>query len=113
MLFSISATLEAKSVSVCETEICHKESNAIRSSLNASIAPCDDFYHFACGRYLQNATIPDNEHIVSKMSSLQDDLHKRLLQMLQEPIAKDEISPFKMSKTFFSSCINFGELFSV
>jgi predicted metalloendopeptidase len=42
--------------------------NYLLDSIDETVEPCEDFYHFACGTWLKNARIPADSicvHIVS------------------------------------------------
>ena len=49
--------------SVCLTPECVKLSAMVLSGLDETIDPCEDFYNFSCGNWVQNTIIPDGEYI--------------------------------------------------
>lgn len=55
----------------------------IIKNLNEKVDPCDDFYEFSCGGWLDSQVIPDDRTSVSVFSQLQDDLNHKLRSKLQ------------------------------
>ena len=49
--------------STCMTPKCVELGSQILSSLDDSIDPCDDFYKFACNKFLAQAILPYGEKI--------------------------------------------------
>ena len=44
--------------SMCLTEGCVQLASRMRSSMDQSVDPCQDFYTFSCGRYEDNTVTP-------------------------------------------------------
>ena len=53
----------ASNTSTCLTRECVELGNQILSSLDQSIDPCDNFYKFACNRFLNRTIMPYGEFI--------------------------------------------------
>lgn len=68
--------------------------------------PCDDFYEFACGNFLESTNIPDDKSGISQFSLVDDALEDQMKQIVQEPIQSNELKPFKMVKKLYQMCMN-------
>ena len=51
----------------CLTKACITLTNAILSSLDPDVSPCEDFYHFACGKWEQKHALKPGKHTHTHM----------------------------------------------
>ncbi len=95
----------------CETYGCLQTAAQIVSYINGSIDPCDNFYQFANGHYINEMTDETEEDVelnfYSTASQLMD---KRIGRLLSEPLYSNEWKPFKLAKSFYRSCLNQSEI---
>lgn len=82
---------------------------SILENMDQTIEPCDDFYKFACGKFMKNTIIPDDKPIVDAISLINDNLQKQLRIVIEEE-KPNEIKPFKKVKILYKSCMNKSKL---
>jgi Predicted metalloendopeptidase len=46
---------------ICYSEGCIHTASKLLSNMNQSVDPCQDFYRFTCGRFLEESVIPDDK----------------------------------------------------
>ena len=94
---------------VCLTAGCIHSASKVLDSMDPSVEPCDDFYHFACGNYIKNTNIPDEKVSVNTFSVIGDLLQEQLRSLVSEETRADEAKPFRLAKDFFKACMNKSE----
>ena len=58
---------------VCVTKDCVAQSHKLFQNMNTSVDPCDDFYQYSCGNYIQETIIPDDKgSLTASFSPLRD-----------------------------------------
>ena len=90
----------------CVTTGCIHASSSMLKQLDETVEPCDDFYNFACGKFIRESIIPDEKVAVSAFSVTGDKLQEQLRTLISEPISAQEIKPFTLVKKLYKSCMN-------
>ena len=62
---------------VCTTRECIRRSNTLLDNMNLTVDPCQDFYQFSCGQFVQNTRIPDDRGKFSQFSVLSKKVTER------------------------------------
>ena len=75
ILIIISATIifyiaSSKKKDECGTEICKLHAEHVRNTINWSADPCEDFYEFACGGWINNYYMPPYKPIYGILDML-------------------------------------------
>ncbi|KAG8276610.1 NEDD8 protease nep2 [Homalodisca vitripennis] len=82
------------------------KANQILSYLDSTVNPCDDFYKFACGGFIDSAEIDNDKAENSSFSQVDSKVDEQLKVIVSEPPTKDEPSPFRSLKHLFSLCMD-------
>lgn len=94
---------------ICLTPGCVHAASKMLEQLDPTAEPCDDFYEFSCGTYLEETMIPDDKVSVNAFSVISDKLQEQLKTIITAPIEDEEIEPFKMVKKLYLACMNKSE----
>lgn len=95
-----------KSQSTCETSGCQKAAAQVLSYINENIDPCDNFYQFANGKYLNNTRIPENKGSTDLYETVSDLVQEQLRGILSEPLQVNDSKSMRLAKNFNSACLN-------
>lgn len=76
----------------------------------ALVSPCEDFYQFACGTWIDNTQIPDDKRGVSRQVTIPLEMTDVVLNRILEKYAKGDLttpsSQAKQLGAFYQSCMN-------
>lgn len=102
-----SATIPEAHAEVCGTPECVTSAGYLISAMDPSVDPCEDFFTFACGGYL-NKTFLLGER-VNRFSKISVNLLLRIKGLLEEPYQEDDPKHWNKTKTFYKKCMDLGE----
>jgi endothelin-converting enzyme/putative endopeptidase len=80
-----------------------------RAALDPAVAPCDDFYQFACGGWIKATQIPGDEASWYRSFSVISDRNEEILHQILESYAKGENASDPYAKAlgdFYGSCMD-------
>lgn len=91
--------------SVCFSSECVLVASRLRSWMDASIDPCENFYKYACGGFLADTCLNESEVKVTPFTMLNEHIGHQLVKVLEEPTGDDEqLAPFRLFKDAFNKC---------
>ncbi|KAJ8668518.1 hypothetical protein QAD02_010181 [Eretmocerus hayati] len=91
---------------ICMTPECIHTASTILGNMDPDVDPCDNFYQFACGSFIKNTVIPDDQPSVDTFSMIDDDLQMQLRTSIEEEIKPNESRAFKLAKTLYQTCMD-------
>jgi predicted metalloendopeptidase len=85
------------------------KSGVEKSALDTSVAPCDDFYRYACGGWIKTTQIPGDEASWYRSFSVIHERNEEILHQILEGYAKGENASEPYAKAlgdFYGSCMD-------
>ncbi|XP_072392043.1 neprilysin-2-like isoform X2 [Diabrotica undecimpunctata] len=94
----------------CTNSSCVHAATQILQHIDIRADPCEDFYRFSCGNFLQNTHLLDNRESRSGSRSVediaQDEIQSQIREMLERPIQREDPKSFNTAKKFYRACMN-------
>ncbi|XP_015111053.1 neprilysin-2 [Diachasma alloeum] len=91
---------------VCNTSSCHRAASEVLKKMDRNVDPCDDFYRFACGGFLNNTQMPADQSKIDSYTLLQDKVLEQLRISIEERSPSMEPKPLKLIKNLYKACMN-------
>ncbi|KAL7038352.1 hypothetical protein ACKWTF_009559 [Chironomus riparius] len=98
---------------VCVSEGCIATSHMLMRNMKPKADPCDDFYEYACGRFLDERIIPDDKTGLTAFSEIEDEMRDHLRLLINTPAEVNEAKPFKDLKLLNQACLNLDAIETV
>lgn len=76
---------------MCHTAGCVTAAADVLRFMDASIDPCNDFYDFACGKFLNDTTLTDERVSIDTFSIASDKMQSQLLRIIDSPVEPDDL----------------------
>lgn len=89
---------------VCETDICKKVATHLKSYMDETINPCDNFYDFACGTFMKTTILPKSQVADMSFYRVWNQLNKNIDEVLSKESVPNETHANKLSKGFQKTC---------
>ncbi|XP_052738145.1 neprilysin-4 isoform X2 [Bicyclus anynana] len=94
----------------CRSELCLVTASRVLAALNKSVDPCDDFYEFACGGWIQRNPVPEWASSWDQLAVLRErlvlDLHELLETNSSQPLPKSVVK----AQALYRTCIDVDKL---
>lgn len=79
------------------------------NSVDQQIDPCDDFYAFACNRWIKNNPIPDGKSLWGTFGKLEQRNQLVIKNVIDRPLDSFKSKAEKKAKMYYESCLDENE----
>ncbi|KAI1710050.1 peptidase family m13 domain-containing protein [Ditylenchus destructor] len=86
-----------------------KASDMFKNSVNETVDPCDDFYEFACGKWVANNKIPDDLTSYGHFTELREKVNMELKNLYEDSEVSSAAS-INTLKQIYKGCMNVDDL---
>lgn len=80
----------------------------IIEGLNKTVDPCQDFYKFACGGWIEKNPIPQSQASWDQLNFLREELLKDLRNLIEAPDQESDPKPVKLARALYRTCMDTG-----
>lgn len=100
------ANAEKAASNICLTTECVRASADILDFIDPRTDPCDDFYEFSCGTFLNDTFLTGEKVSTDVFSIVREKTHEQLASLIDEGIKPNELRTFQLAKKFYRACMN-------
>lgn len=95
---------------MCETRVCIDRAKQFLDSMDVTVDPCDDFYQFSCGQFVEDNKEDLEEGIASVFTELEADMQRNLRKSITKINATDDSLPDFMReiRNLYDKCMDTG-----
>lgn len=93
-----------KKSEICLSHVCKHEAGSILENMDFTIDPCQNFYEFACGSYMQYQDIYSEK--IRRSSNLYNYMVYLIKVQLEKPENADDPPFYAKVKNYYKSCMN-------
>ncbi|XP_015268057.1 PREDICTED: endothelin-converting enzyme 1 [Gekko japonicus] len=90
----------------CLTESCVLVTSAILSSLDQTVDPCEDFFHYACGGWIKTNPLPDGHSRWGTFNKLWEQNQAVMKHLLENTTAGTLSEAERKAQRYYQSCMN-------
>ncbi|KAG8189068.1 hypothetical protein JTE90_025500 [Oedothorax gibbosus] len=90
----------------CHSKECIQAASQILEKMNPMVEPCDNFYEFACGNYINRNTVPDDHYTKSTMQTMEEDVYVTIKKMMERPVTSNDSEAIIKVKNLYTTCMN-------
>ncbi|KAK7094332.1 membrane metallo-endopeptidase-like 1 [Littorina saxatilis] len=92
----------------CTEDSCVQAAARINEFIDRSVDPCDNFYQYACGKWMKGSVIPDDQREVNIYTQIDEEVKITLKKRLEEDNLPTEPLAIRAARDLYTSCVNEG-----
>lgn len=93
---------------VCDTQVCQESARFLLDAMDTNINPCDDFYRYACGGWIQKHPMPEGRTRYSVTDHLNDNVYSIVAESLRNATNENHPKAIIDAAILFQGCIDEG-----
>uniref|UniRef100_A0A2S2NAI4 Neprilysin n=1 Tax=Schizaphis graminum TaxID=13262 RepID=A0A2S2NAI4_SCHGA len=93
----------AAKITTCTSDECLISASTITRSMNVAVEPCDDFYEFACGKYIEELE-PDKP--TNWFNEKTKNISEEITEILEEMDRANDLRSLKKARRLYKSCLD-------
>ncbi|KAL8594638.1 hypothetical protein ACOMHN_011378 [Nucella lapillus] len=107
LAFAGAHSIHNNDVDKCHTPACHRAvaADVLMSNMDTSVDPCDNFYDYACGAWIQNTVIPAHKGSEEQYSIAKENLREAIKEIITN-ISRGDSPVFRKPQMFYRSCMD-------
>ncbi|XP_031337648.1 neprilysin-2-like [Photinus pyralis] len=90
---------------VCLSASCVHVTNHLLDHMDPDVDPCEDFYEFACGGFMDNVQL-DDDYVKTINTFMEDTVQDRIRGIIEEPEEDDDPRSIANAKRLYRACMN-------
>lgn len=91
-------------------EPCVHAASEILNSIDQQVNPCDDFYAFACNKWIKNNPIPEGKSMWGTFGKLEQSNQLVIKNVLDRPATSFQSKAEQKAKLYYESCLDEDEI---
>ena len=93
--------------SVCRTAGCESLARLLLDNMDESVDPCEDFYNFSCGGWVENAVLPPGSNFHQQIGVLSENNTQELRMILEnDTVGSAEVEAVLKVKQLYRLCMD-------
>ena len=91
---------------ICVSAQCNNTATQVLNKMKPEIQPCEDFYQFACGKFIDEVVIPDDKAIFNTGSDTTDLVQQQLHRVIAEERPPTDPKHLRLPNILYKACMN-------